>query len=227
MTTTMTTMMPKTTMMMVTTTTTMTMTTTTTMTWHKRFSFCPSHLPTWSCIPSQKTSRFHDQRNLKTLNYRLPKFSPPLRLLNLLLLPLEMYLQNYWNCLVVRALRSPACSIDLVERDILNGVDLILDPFTAIIFVPLLMLPSQCESVVQQVSYQSWPLPWVFRSWSSRRGLWWCTIFSGWYQDRCLHLVLCRWCCPSRREADRWETPLVRRAFRRRFTWTCLQDQRE
>jgi hypothetical protein len=83
---------------------------------------------------------------------RLPDVRPPPTTVHRYMMSLDLLQKQT----LVRALRSPACSIDLVERDILNGVDLILDPFTAIIFVPLLTLPSQCESVVQQVSYQSW-----------------------------------------------------------------------
>ena len=83
---------------------------------------------------------------------RLPDVRPPPTTNHRYMMSLELLQKQT----LVRALRSPLCGIDLVERDFLNGVDLILDPFTAIIFVPLLTLPSQCESVVQQVSYQSW-----------------------------------------------------------------------
>ncbi|EDR04436.1 uncharacterized protein LACBIDRAFT_330568 [Laccaria bicolor S238N-H82] len=92
-------------------------------------------------------SDIYDRNTLRLPDVRQPPITAHRYMMSLELLQKQT---------LVRALRSPACSIDLVERDILNGVDLILDPFTAIIFVPLLSLPSQCESVVQQVSYQSW-----------------------------------------------------------------------
>ncbi|KAL0581356.1 hypothetical protein V5O48_000732 [Marasmius crinis-equi] len=57
---------------------------------------------------------------------------------------------------LVRHLRSESCGVGTVEREDLNGVDLILDPNTAIIFVNLRALPSQCESVVATISEQSW-----------------------------------------------------------------------
>ncbi|KAJ7243403.1 hypothetical protein B0H12DRAFT_1130976 [Mycena haematopus] len=57
---------------------------------------------------------------------------------------------------LVRCLRSRSCSIDLVERDSLGGVDIILDPNTAIIFTNLLILPSECADLVSRVAQQSW-----------------------------------------------------------------------
>lgn len=57
---------------------------------------------------------------------------------------------------LVRCLRSRSCAVDFVERDTLAGVDLILDPHSAIIFVPLLSLPSQCDTVKSLVAQQSW-----------------------------------------------------------------------
>lgn len=57
---------------------------------------------------------------------------------------------------LVRALRSQECSIDLVERETLDGVDLILDPYSAVLFAPLFALPSQCDTLVGKVAQQSW-----------------------------------------------------------------------
>ncbi|KAJ6582851.1 hypothetical protein B0H10DRAFT_2098031 [Mycena sp. CBHHK59/15] len=57
---------------------------------------------------------------------------------------------------LVRSLRSRDCSIDLVERDTLCGVDLILDPHTAVIFTNLLVLPSQCVELTARIGQQSW-----------------------------------------------------------------------
>ncbi|KAF7364539.1 hypothetical protein MVEN_00322900 [Mycena venus] len=57
---------------------------------------------------------------------------------------------------LVRFLRSRSCSIDLVERDTLAGVDIIIDPKTAIIFTNLLVLPSEFAEVVSKIAQQSW-----------------------------------------------------------------------
>lgn len=57
---------------------------------------------------------------------------------------------------LVRSLRTADYLVDLVERHSLGGVHLILDPYTAIIFAPLLSLPSQCESLLTHVSTQSY-----------------------------------------------------------------------
>ena len=57
---------------------------------------------------------------------------------------------------LVRSLESPECLVYLVERQSLDGVDLILDPHTAIIFLSLFMLSSQCNKYVERVAEQSW-----------------------------------------------------------------------
>jgi hypothetical protein len=46
--------------------------------------------------------------------------------------------------------------VDLVERTSLDGVDLIIDPNTAVVFAPLLTLPSECESLRSRLAQQSW-----------------------------------------------------------------------
>jgi hypothetical protein len=56
----------------------------------------------------------------------------------------------------VRALTSPLCAVGLAERDTLSGVDLILDPHSAIIFISLAVLPSQCASLTARLSRLSW-----------------------------------------------------------------------
>jgi hypothetical protein len=56
---------------------------------------------------------------------------------------------------LVRSLRTAEYLVHLVERHSLGGVDLILDPYTAVIFAPLLSLPSQGESLLFRVSTQS------------------------------------------------------------------------
>ncbi|KAF8638397.1 hypothetical protein AX17_002240 [Amanita inopinata Kibby_2008] len=57
---------------------------------------------------------------------------------------------------LVRALRNPECSVDLVERDTLGGVDLIIDPFTAVVYASLFPLPSQCEELIGRIAKLSW-----------------------------------------------------------------------
>ncbi|KAF8167181.1 hypothetical protein B0H34DRAFT_3858 [Crassisporium funariophilum] len=57
---------------------------------------------------------------------------------------------------LVRSLRSRECCVDLVERESLNGADLIIDPHAAVIFVSLFALASQCAAFVDRVSQLSW-----------------------------------------------------------------------
>ncbi|KAJ3859326.1 hypothetical protein EV359DRAFT_51032 [Lentinula novae-zelandiae] len=42
---------------------------------------------------------------------------------------------------LVRSLRSGICSVGLVEHEMLTGVDLIIDPHTAVMLSNLLALP--------------------------------------------------------------------------------------
>lgn len=56
---------------------------------------------------------------------------------------------------LVRELRSNDCAVELVERQSLDGAHLILDPFTAVILVPLLTLPSACTDWVNNIVPQS------------------------------------------------------------------------
>ncbi|KAJ4478414.1 hypothetical protein J3R30DRAFT_2898104 [Lentinula aciculospora] len=57
---------------------------------------------------------------------------------------------------LVRSLRSDACGVGLVERDMLVGVDLIIDPHTAVIFTNLLALPFEVDVLINTISEQSW-----------------------------------------------------------------------
>ena len=57
---------------------------------------------------------------------------------------------------LVRSFRSPECLIELVERRSLDGVDLIIDLHSAIIFLSLFTLASQCDKYVERVAEQSW-----------------------------------------------------------------------
>ncbi|KAJ7221744.1 hypothetical protein GGX14DRAFT_671147 [Mycena pura] len=56
----------------------------------------------------------------------------------------------------LRSLRSRACTVDVVERETLGGVDIILDPHSAIIFSNLLVLPFECADLVKRIAQQSW-----------------------------------------------------------------------
>jgi len=51
---------------------------------------------------------------------------------------------------------SDLAAIDLVEREFLGGVDLIIDQDTAILFLPLSVVPSECEGLVAGISDISW-----------------------------------------------------------------------
>ena len=57
---------------------------------------------------------------------------------------------------LIRALRSKDCAVELVERQDLGGLDLILDTDTAVIFVDLRTLPIRCEHSVHKVANGSW-----------------------------------------------------------------------
>ncbi|KAG2153615.1 uncharacterized protein EDB93DRAFT_227664 [Suillus bovinus] len=57
---------------------------------------------------------------------------------------------------LVRALRAPECRVHLVERYVLGGVDIVMDPDTAVLVAPLLALPSQVEELVDRISQASW-----------------------------------------------------------------------
>jgi hypothetical protein len=55
-----------------------------------------------------------------------------------------------------RCLSDDSAAIDLIEREFLGGVDLILDQDTAILFLPLSTLPSECEGLVVGICNISW-----------------------------------------------------------------------
>ncbi len=57
---------------------------------------------------------------------------------------------------LLRHLRSSDCAVDFAEREHLSGVDLILDANTSIVFVSLVSLASQRETLVANISEQSW-----------------------------------------------------------------------
>ncbi|KAG1747671.1 hypothetical protein EDB19DRAFT_2037030 [Suillus lakei] len=57
---------------------------------------------------------------------------------------------------LVRALQAPECRVHLVERYVLGGVDIVMDPDTAVLVAPLLALPSQVEGLADRISQASW-----------------------------------------------------------------------
>ncbi|KAJ3871015.1 hypothetical protein F5051DRAFT_341454 [Lentinula edodes] len=57
---------------------------------------------------------------------------------------------------LVRSLRSGICGVGLVEHEMLTGVDLIIDPHTAVIFTNSLALPSEVDVLINTICEQSW-----------------------------------------------------------------------
>ena len=57
---------------------------------------------------------------------------------------------------LVRSLHSQECRVDLVGRESLGGVDLILDPYTSVIFAPLLSLSADHKTLLARLSTQTW-----------------------------------------------------------------------
>ena len=62
-------------------------------------------------------------------------------------------LQKHALC---RRLSDDSAAIDLIEREFLGGVDLILDQDTAILFLSLSVVPSECEGLIAGISDISW-----------------------------------------------------------------------
>ncbi|KAF5332637.1 hypothetical protein D9611_005385 [Ephemerocybe angulata] len=63
---------------------------------------------------------------------------------------------------LVKSLASNECLVDLFERANLGDVDMILDCSTAVIFVPLFTLASECASWIEKISAQSWTFNWIY-----------------------------------------------------------------
>jgi hypothetical protein len=57
---------------------------------------------------------------------------------------------------IVRLLRTPEWNVDLAERASLGGVDLIVDPQSAIIVTSLFTLPTRGQQLVHRISEHSW-----------------------------------------------------------------------
>ena len=57
---------------------------------------------------------------------------------------------------IVHSLSLETSRVQLVERETLGGVDLILDPHTTVIFASLSELPIHCETLLANIILQSW-----------------------------------------------------------------------
>lgn len=57
---------------------------------------------------------------------------------------------------LLRALRASECQVHLVERYTLGGMDIVIDPDTAVLFASLLALPSEVEGLSDRISQASW-----------------------------------------------------------------------
>ncbi|KAG6380800.1 hypothetical protein JVT61DRAFT_5184 [Boletus reticuloceps] len=57
---------------------------------------------------------------------------------------------------LVRELQGHHCRVDLVERYDLGCADIIIDPDSGVLFIPLLALPAHLESTVGRISRESW-----------------------------------------------------------------------
>ena len=55
-----------------------------------------------------------------------------------------------------QCLSNDPAAIDLIEREFLGGVDLVLDQDTAVMFLPLSVLPSECEGLIVGICDISW-----------------------------------------------------------------------
>ena len=53
-------------------------------------------------------------------------------------------------------LNARECAVDLVERETLDGANLVLDPFTAVLLVPVFVLPARSDDIVKAVAGQTW-----------------------------------------------------------------------
>lgn len=57
---------------------------------------------------------------------------------------------------LVKALSSPQCAVQLIEREWLGGADIVLDPDAAVVFAPLRALPTQCKALTAAINQLSW-----------------------------------------------------------------------
>ena len=57
---------------------------------------------------------------------------------------------------LVRELQGHQCRVDLVERHDLGGTDIIIDPDSSVLFIPLLALPAYIDSTLERISRESW-----------------------------------------------------------------------
>jgi hypothetical protein len=83
---------------------------------------------------------------------RLPEMITPAQSVHRYMSSVE-FIQKH---VLVRALRSSECAVELVERQTLGGVDLIVDPYCAVIFLSLFTLSARCDACTERISQQSW-----------------------------------------------------------------------
>ena len=57
---------------------------------------------------------------------------------------------------LVSCLHARECAVDLVERETLGGAHLVLDPFTAVLLVPVFVLPARSDDFVKALAEQTW-----------------------------------------------------------------------
>ena len=57
---------------------------------------------------------------------------------------------------LIRALDSPQCAVQVVERECLGGADIVLNPHTAIVLSCLRALPTQSNALISVVNQLSW-----------------------------------------------------------------------
>ncbi|KIM38160.1 hypothetical protein M413DRAFT_30301 [Hebeloma cylindrosporum] len=110
----------------------------------------PIPVPVPAVISNEKQSVPPDLFDQNTL--RLPDAINPAQSVHRYMASLE-FIQKH---ALVRALRSSECSVELVERQTLGGVDLIVDPHCAIIFLSLFTLAARCDIYTERISQQSW-----------------------------------------------------------------------
>ncbi|KIP11690.1 hypothetical protein PHLGIDRAFT_38616, partial [Phlebiopsis gigantea 11061_1 CR5-6] len=57
---------------------------------------------------------------------------------------------------LVRTLSAPQCAVHLIEREYLDGADILLDCETAVMFSPLRTLPTQNDTLMAAINKLSW-----------------------------------------------------------------------
>jgi len=110
----------------------------------------PIALPVPTVVSNENRSAPPELFDQNTL--RLPDVVNPAQSFHRYMASLEFIQKHALVC----ALRSSECSVELVERQTLGGVDLIVDPHCAIIFLSLFTLAARCDVYTERISQQSW-----------------------------------------------------------------------